>query len=72
MAKEKTSYSCNECGGSSPRWLGKCPHCEAWNTLVETVAESAGPAKNRFASLAGTAAVAVLADIEAVDMARTP
>ena len=41
MAKEKTSYTCTECGGTSPRWLGKCPHCEAWNTLIETVAEAA-------------------------------
>ncbi|MEY3474826.1 MAG: repair protein RadA, partial [Pseudomonadota bacterium] len=40
MAKDKTLYSCTDCGGTSPRWLGRCPHCEAWNTLVETVAES--------------------------------
>ena len=72
MAKEKTVYSCTECGGTSAKWLGKCPQCEAWNTLVETVAPSAGPAKNRFASLAKTAEVAVLADIEATDIERTP
>jgi DNA repair protein RadA/Sms len=72
MAKEKTSYTCTECGGSSPRWLGKCPHCEAWNTLIETVPESAGPARNRFASLAKAAAVEALADIEASEIERTP
>jgi DNA repair protein RadA/Sms len=72
MAKEKTVYICTDCGGSSPRWLGKCPHCGAWNTLIESVAESAAPARNRFASLAKTAEVAVLADIEATDVARTP
>ena len=72
MAKEKTIYVCNECGGSSPKWLGKCPHCNAWNSLVESVAESAAPAKNRFAALAKTAEVATLADIEAADVARTP
>ncbi len=72
MAKEKTSFVCTDCGGASPRWMGQCPHCQAWNTLVETVAESATPAKNRFASLAKTAAVATLADIEASDVARTP
>jgi len=65
MAKEKTVYSCTECGGTAPRWMGQCPHCQAWNTLVESVAESATPAKNRFASLAKTSAVATLADIEA-------
>ncbi len=73
MAKEKTVYTCSECGGTSPRWLGKCPHCEAWNTLIETVPEAGGGAgKNRFAGLAKTAPVTVLADIEAADVARTP
>jgi len=72
MAKEKSQYVCSDCGGVSPKWLGKCPHCNAWNTLVESVAESATPAKNRFASLAKSADVAVLGDIDAVDFERTP
>jgi DNA repair protein RadA/Sms len=72
MAKEKTVYSCTECGGTSPRWMGQCPHCQAWNTLIESVPEAAAPAKNRFASLAKTAAIAVLADIEASEESRTP
>ncbi|HEY0885498.1 MAG TPA: ATPase domain-containing protein, partial [Ramlibacter sp.] len=72
MAKEKTSYTCTECGGSSPRWLGKCPHCEAWNTLIETVPETGAGGRNRFASLAKTAAVAALADIEASEVERAP
>ncbi|MCX8517716.1 MAG: AAA family ATPase, partial [Rhodoferax sp.] len=71
MAKDKSIFTCNECGGTSPKWLGKCPHCNAWNTLVESSA-SDGPVKNRFAALAKTAAVAVLADIEASDVDRTP
>ena len=73
MAKEKSIYTCNECGGTSVKWLGKCPHCNAWNTLVETVAQAAaGSTKNRFASLAPSAAVMTLADIEASDVARMP
>ena len=73
MAKEKTVYSCTECGGSSPRWLGKCPHCEAWNTLVETVPDApAGAGKNRFAALAKSTPVTVLADIEATEVSRAP
>ena len=36
MAKDKTLYTCNECGGTTPRWLGKCPSCGAWNSLVES------------------------------------
>lgn len=74
MAKDKTLYTCSECGGTSPRWLGKCPSCGAWNTLVETVAESAG--KNRLsapkpAGLAQAQAVMPLAAIEATEVART-
>lgn len=37
MAKVKTVYFCNNCGAESPRWLGKCPQCGEWNTLVEEV-----------------------------------
>ena len=72
MVKEKTHFVCSDCGGISPKWLGKCPHCNAWNTLVESVPESAVPAKNRFSSLTKSSGVAILGDIEAVDMARTP
>nr|WP_145552073.1 DNA repair protein RadA [Variovorax boronicumulans] len=72
MAKEKSIYVCSECGGTSPKWLGKCPHCEAWNTLVETVAQPAASGRNRFAALAPAAELQVLADIEASEVARTP
>jgi len=72
MAKEKTVFVCSDCGGSSPKWLGKCPHCEAWNTLIESVAESAAPTKNRFAALAKTAEVAILGELDVVDIKRTP
>ena len=71
MSKPKSLYTCTECGGTSPKWLGKCPSCEAWNTLVESIAESAGP-KHRYQSLAGALPVATLADIEASDVDRLP
>jgi DNA repair protein RadA/Sms len=72
MAKDKTNYACTDCGGTSPKWLGKCPHCNAWNTLIEGVAESASPVKNRFASLAKASELTTLSSIEATDMAYTP
>ncbi len=75
MAKEKTHYTCTDCGGVSAKWLGKCPSCGAWNTLIETAAESSAPTKNRYAGMAALAPaseVAVLSDIEAQDVARTP
>lgn len=33
--KEKTVYVCGECGYETPRWMGKCPQCGSWNTIVE-------------------------------------
>jgi hypothetical protein len=72
MAKDKTLYTCTECGGNTPKWQGKCPACGAWNTLIEGVAEAPGAVRNRFASLAPASEVAVLADIEAAEVPRTP
>lgn len=37
MAKTKTTFFCQSCGFQSPKWLGKCPSCNAWNTFVEEV-----------------------------------
>ena len=78
MAKEKSIYTCTECGGTSAKWLGQCPHCEAWNTLVESVAEA--PSKHRYSSGSGGNArgliasqpVATLSEIEASDVDRQP
>ena len=72
MAKDKTLYTCSECGGTTPKWLGQCPHCQAWNTLTETASPAAGTGRNRFEALARSAPVTRLADIEAQDVERTP
>ena len=69
MAKEKSVYTCTECGGTSAKWLGKCPSCGAWNTLIEGIAE-APTGKNRYQSLAKPQAVATLSEIEASDVDR--
>ncbi|WP_074906901.1 DNA repair protein RadA [Nitrosomonas communis] len=39
MARSKSLYFCNACGGQTLKWQGQCPHCREWNTLVEAVAE---------------------------------
>ena len=44
MAKTKVSYFCQSCGFESPKWLGKCPSCQQWNTFVEEVIEKANTA----------------------------
>ncbi len=38
MSKEKTLFVCGECGYECGKWMGKCPTCGSWNTLVETTA----------------------------------
>jgi DNA repair protein RadA/Sms len=72
MAKDKAIFICSECGGTSAKWLGKCPSCGAWNTLIESVEE--GPSKNRFGSsargLVASQPVTTLAEIEATDVDR--
>ncbi|MFO1331956.1 MAG: DNA repair protein RadA [Rubrivivax sp.] len=70
MARERSEYVCTACGGTSPKWLGRCPHCEAWNTLQEQRAQ--GPGDHRFQALAGAQAVATLSEIVAAELPRTP
>jgi DNA repair protein RadA/Sms len=70
MAKAKAVYACTECGGQAPKWQGQCPHCGAWNTLVEGIAT---PAAKRFESVAGErSSVRALASVETSEGARIP
>src|SRR6185437_3784959 len=33
--KTRTQYACQQCGHTSPKWIGRCPSCQEWNTFVE-------------------------------------
>jgi DNA repair protein RadA/Sms len=68
MAKAKTIYACTECGGQTLKWQGQCPHCQAWNTLVESIAEPQAP--RRFAALAQPSQVVALSEVEAAEEKR--
>ena len=37
--KSKTAFFCSDCGYETPKWMGRCPVCGAWNTLVEAPVE---------------------------------
>ena len=50
MAKLKTVYTCTQCGENSLRWMGKCPSCGAWNTMVEDVVAAEPKSGGRPAS----------------------
>ncbi|WP_108508065.1 DNA repair protein RadA [Polynucleobacter acidiphobus] len=69
MAKTKTLYVCQACGGSSPKWQGQCPACDAWNTLEESLAETTN---HRFQGLAKSIPRQKLVSIEAQDSPRLP
>jgi DNA repair protein RadA/Sms len=74
MAKIKTRYVCQACGSTQPKWMGRCPDCGEWNTLVETIVEegrsSAVSAAARQA-LVGRNAPQALAAISADSYQRT-
>ena len=43
MKAPKSVYICSECGAQTSKWYGRCPTCQAWNTLEETVTEVSAP-----------------------------
>ncbi|WP_213810937.1 DNA repair protein RadA [Jeotgalicoccus sp. WY2] len=45
MAKAKVSFECMACGYESPKWMGKCPNCGAWNQLEEKIVHKAAPGR---------------------------
>lgn len=49
MAKIKSIFTCQKCGYESPKWLGKCPDCNEWNTFVEEVKDEKTIVKNQIA-----------------------
>jgi len=42
MAKRKSAWFCSSCGNESPKWMGRCPACGEWNSMVEEPKSSAG------------------------------
>ena len=44
VAKVKTTFICQQCGAASPAFLGRCPGCSAWNSMIETIEERRQPA----------------------------
>ncbi len=67
MAKQKSVYSCTECGGQAVKWQGQCPHCQAWNTLIETVADKT---VSRFSPVSAIDRVQNLSEVEAGEAPR--
>jgi DNA repair protein RadA/Sms len=71
MAKRKTSYICQQCGYISPAFLGRCPECGEWNTMVETIEET-GPRSSGGRKPIGAVRAASLSSIGSADLDRIP
>lgn len=60
MAKEKTLFACTACGYETSRWVGRCPGCGAWNTMVESAPIVTGAPAKAPKQRPGTGASAML------------
>lgn len=54
--KSRTSFICQQCSAEFPQWYGKCPNCDSWNSLVETVKETGTPSHGKSPSAYRTSA----------------
>ena len=78
MPKTFSEYVCQQCGAKSPNFLGKCPECGAWGSLVETVVMNASrPSSGRSTTLTNLIDSSVgkttrLKDVAARDIIRLP
>jgi DNA repair protein RadA/Sms len=74
-SKNKTVYNCQKCGAMSPKWMGQCPDCGEWNSLIEGIAEPpSSTVRNaaRFTNYAGAqAGVCLLDSVEAREESRS-
>src|SRR5690606_24753814 len=70
MAKPKTHFACQSCGYQTAKWLGKCPDCGAWGSLVEELPEPAADARPAWGTGGGGGAPVALSDVRAEEEAR--
>jgi DNA repair protein RadA/Sms len=68
--KKASVFFCQECGHESVGWLGRCPSCEAWNSLVEEPVEAGSGPPGMAASLKSTAKVVRMQDVEVSSQQR--
>ena len=70
MAKTLTEYVCQSCGHRAPKWLGKCPECEAWNTLAEEKIKGTGSSRKTVSSAVDNKSVQPVTRVEALTQNR--
>ncbi len=73
-AKTFTQFVCQQCGAAQPKWMGRCPDCGEWNSLVEVVEEKSSRSAQSASSLGGAprSQPQRLSDVQLVDLGRIP
>lgn len=72
MAKARSLFFCQECGHESPRWMGRCPGCGAWNSMVEEPSARAGVRGSLSPGLSTGGRPVAIGDVAAEDARRMP
>jgi len=72
MAKTRTVYICQSCGRHAARMMGRCPGCNEWDTLIETIVEEQAPGRARTVSAIGRAQPQKLSEISSDGLDRIP
>lgn len=72
MAKRKTKFLCQECGYESAKWMGKCPGCGNWNTMVEEVEKAPAQRKGAFAHSQGMTLAAKPIPVTSIETVNEP
>lgn len=70
MSKLKTIYLCSSCGAQSPKWVGKCPSCEEWNTYVEEIIlkEDKSSKRSSWKDLASSSAQILSSPLDTIEV----
>lgn len=68
--KSKTNYVCRDCGYETPKWLGRCPGCGAWNSFEEQITVPAAPAASSRTSAVSPAKIQTIREIDLEEEVR--
>ncbi len=68
--KQKIVFVCSDCGSESPKWMGKCPGCGAWNTMVEEVLAETPKGNQKATTIASSAKPKPLKEISTTEELR--
>ena len=74
MKAPRSVFACQECGSQAPKWIGRCPDCGAWNSLVEErpvdPAAGAAAASHRYIQAGAAATARLITEVETANSAR--